>query len=553
MISIMRKRWLAITVAVVTVALLVVTMQSALAASRTWQSMEGDTDSAGTWPDGQSYGTEGIGVPNDSYHINMGHWNKASQGPISMTFDDASATNAYQITEWADPVPSGSSFDFSTSTSVVAWNGSEWIWSTEDQESDDGDDEDDGVYESEASSNFHAPAAYPSFVQGCHWGQCTWDTTNDGYENAGIPYPIRARDITNLNSTFGIGVDANADSGVWNASFDIWLDTGTRLIQPGWTNQYPPDGQPDMPYEDYVGWPMMPGFPGALMQYDEDDQRGQNDGAEIMIWMNNRGYGHGDGNPIRPAGTAAGMIGTAVPIAIPGDPDAKWDIWVGRSGAAGYPNWNVISYVKVNDINGANPNTLSMNFDANTFIQHAISLNNCPTVSGREGNPNGAVCVHPDWWLTSVQAGFEIWDKGAGLSVTEFSVKPNINTDQNTAKVDTGFTYTGTDGVTVPLIHWIQKFVLRYETACDTSTVTATISDNDPNTTEERVYNLVKVADNVDGQIDLWAVRAGPVFDLHNLADATIPGVSTVTFTTGCGTPEVVDIYIDPSGVVVNT
>jgi hypothetical protein len=62
----------------------------------------------------------------------------------------------------------------------------------------------------------------------------------------------------------------------WNASYDIWFDTNKRGV--------------------------LPASPASL------NNPGQNDGAEIMIWVNNRGYNNAaPGQPyvegtIRPAG-----------------------------------------------------------------------------------------------------------------------------------------------------------------------------------------------------------------------------------------------------------
>jgi hypothetical protein len=261
-----------------------------------------------------------------------------------------------------------------------------------------------------------------------------------------------------------------------------------------------------------------------------------------MIWMNNRGY---NDNPIRPAGA---MIASGVTIAGITD-GSTWDVWAGRLRAEPgpddpadvvnhFPAWNVISYVRTTG-------TDVMTFDANAFIQDAINnRNNCPTEV--RGAPNGAVCVHPNWWVTSVQAGFEIWADGQGLSVDQFSVKPNVDTSIQAAQVDTGWTTDGTQ----PLIHWAQKFLLRYETTCTTG-VSVSIDDNDPATTLVE-YDLKLVAPDVDGLgTNLWAVRAGPIYPIHS--NPEIPGESTVTFTSDCGDFTQVPVFIDPSGVVVNT
>ena len=104
---------------------------------------------------------------------------------------------------------------------------------------------------------------------------------------------------------------------------------------------------------------------------------GQNTGAEIMVWLNKQGS-------IQPVGS---QIGTAT---IAG---ATWNVWFGNTG------WNVVSYVRTSA-------TTSMNFTVNDFYSDAVNR-------GR---------AQRNWYLTSIQAGFEPWVGQTGLAVTSFSV-----------------------------------------------------------------------------------------------------------------------------------
>jgi hypothetical protein len=103
---------------------------------------------------------------------------------------------------------------------------------------------------------------------------------------------------------------------------------------------------------------------------------GQNTGAEIMIWLNRRGS-------IRPIGSQVGTVKLL---------DETWNVWFG------YLGWNVVSYVRTS------PAT-SLNFTVNTFYSDAVN----------RGYAQRA------WYLTSVQAGFEPWVGGTGLTVDSFS------------------------------------------------------------------------------------------------------------------------------------
>ncbi|CAL9639473.1 hypothetical protein SUDANB145_06293 [Streptomyces sp. enrichment culture] len=99
--------------------------------------------------------------------------------------------------------------------------------------------------------------------------------------------------------------------------------------------------------------------------------------TEIMIWFNRVG-------PIQPIGS---QVGTATVAG------RNWEVWSGGNGSN-----DVLSFVAPAAVD-------SWSFDVMDFVRQAVSR-------GLAGN---------DWYLTSVQAGFEPWQNGAGLSVDAFS------------------------------------------------------------------------------------------------------------------------------------
>ena len=167
-----------------------------------------------------------------------------------------------------------------------------------------------------------APKSYPSMVAGCHWGRCT--------DAPGLP--VRASEIGDARTAVSI----TRAPGSWNASYDIWFDHA----------QAP---------------------------------QGQNDGTELMIWID----GEDAPDPI-------GEVVAAVTIA-----GAAWDVWQGDIG------WHVISFVRQR---GAT----SVDLPLAPFVAEAVE--------------RGA--TEPEWWMTSVQMGFEPWSGGAGLAVDGFSWTP---------------------------------------------------------------------------------------------------------------------------------
>ncbi|MFF8448427.1 cellulose binding domain-containing protein [Streptomyces leeuwenhoekii] len=103
--------------------------------------------------------------------------------------------------------------------------------------------------------------------------------------------------------------------------------------------------------------------------------------TEIMIWFNRVG-------PIQPIGS---QVGTA---SVGG---RTWEVWSGSNGSN-----DVLSFVAPSAIG-------SWSFDVMDFVRATVAR-------GMAQN---------NWYLTSVQAGFEPWQNGTGLAVNSFSSTVN--------------------------------------------------------------------------------------------------------------------------------
>ncbi|WP_329107871.1 cellulose binding domain-containing protein [Micromonospora sp. NBC_01699] len=105
---------------------------------------------------------------------------------------------------------------------------------------------------------------------------------------------------------------------------------------------------------------------------------------EIMIWFNRQGS-------IQPIGSRTGSATVG---------GRGWEVWTGNNGGN-----NVISYLAPSPIT-------AWNFSVLDFINDVRN--------------RGAITN--SWYLTSIQAGFEPWQGGAGLGVTSFAAAVNSGT-----------------------------------------------------------------------------------------------------------------------------
>jgi hypothetical protein len=105
---------------------------------------------------------------------------------------------------------------------------------------------------------------------------------------------------------------------------------------------------------------------------------GQPDGSEIMIWLRARGG-------VRPAGSRAGSVRLD---------GARWDVWT-----APMAGWDYVAYVR------RRPRQSVSRLDIGAFVRDRVHRS----------------VTDPSWYLIGIEAGFEIWRGGRGLSTTSFS------------------------------------------------------------------------------------------------------------------------------------
>lgn len=169
------------------------------------------------------------------------------------------------------------------------------------------------------------PAAYPSMVFGCNYGNCT----------TGTPFPRAVSDLGDLRSSWSTAVPPAGD---YNVAYDLWLDPTPRR-----------DGRPT--------------------------------GLEVMVWLKNTPR-------VQPIGSKKAEVTIA---------GTTWDVWLGTI------DLPTITYVR------RQPTLAVRDLPLHDFVADAT----------RRG------VAKPQWFMTSVQAGFEPWIGGSGLTTSSFSVTRN--------------------------------------------------------------------------------------------------------------------------------
>jgi len=117
---------------------------------------------------------------------------------------------------------------------------------------------------------------------------------------------------------------------------------------------------------------------------------------ELMIWFNKQGA-------VQPISYSYDSQGVAIPIANITIAGVSWNVYQGNNGAN-----NVLSYL------AATPITALTDFDVLEFIDDT-----------KIRTANFQEPVTDAWYLTSIQAGFEPWNGGVGLSVNSFDASVN--------------------------------------------------------------------------------------------------------------------------------
>jgi hypothetical protein len=141
----------------------------------------------------------------------------------------------------------------------------------------------------------------------------------------------------------------------------------TGKVTTSWTTTQPGTGSYDVAYDIWFN--------------QTPTTTGQPNGAELMIWLNHNGT-------VQPYGSQIATVSTG---------GHTYDLWFGNQG------WNTISYALTTGT------TSVTNLDIDQIVADAVSRG----------------YIQKTWYLIDVEAGFELWQGGVGLTTKTFTV--NIN------------------------------------------------------------------------------------------------------------------------------
>ncbi|HEX2586138.1 MAG TPA: cellulose binding domain-containing protein [Steroidobacteraceae bacterium] len=433
----------------------------------------------------------GPSMVNDVYAVQLNYWNSIANGTINaqapfghsaghscLTYADIGSANAFVFT-----------ITYPASASTVNANESKFH----------ADHPNDFPQFVPFSTGFTAggPTGYVSAYKGCSWdgNSCTMGSSipkgKDANGKLTVPakstdmnvFPVQLSSLNRIPTTWTIDADTrygnpflkDKTQQAWDASWDIWFDKTAHTDE----------GQ--APY-------------GPV--------RGQNDGLEIMVWMNHNGSyvdATTDGTPhedqaglIQPAGHLSERVFIG---------GTMYDVWVGRlnnpyfgyeTGEVLQPNqvqgeckgtlgqngggttcgteWNVVSFVATNthDPRGnSDYRKNSASIDAKNFTDYIMGIQvprgpngsdwnivatyrpnsrdsqkrlQCPASAlHTEASATPAPCLDQSWYLMSIQAGFETWKGGNGLTSKNFTAYAQQPTSTTTPGVTVNLTVNGKD------------------------------------------------------------------------------------------------------------
>ena len=219
----------------------------------------------------------------------------------------------------------------------------------------------------------NAPGGYPSIYQGCHFKGSFATNPTDCTDPNSSKLPLQITGIAAAVSSWTTDQSQVAAADVYNVSYDLWFNS---------QQQIPAGAEPDR--------------------------------TELMVWLNKQGMINN--GPVTPVGNPA-TSGTPVLL-----DNATWDVWLAPPDPSVNRPWNVVSYVLKTP-------TASITHSGVTQLDLLAFINDATSRSCTDGSGTVQPCLDSSSFLTSAEAGFEIWQGGAHLTTNSFSFQATPGTN----------------------------------------------------------------------------------------------------------------------------
>lgn len=197
---------------------------------------------------------------------------------------------------------------------------------------------------------------------GAGW-QCVWEDDGSGWMNWGVDAGHTATSANNIKGYPSIYMGWHWTDGFTNGSNLPKKVNALSSVTSSWSVSRPGSGRYNTSYD--------------LWFHSAADPNYSNPQGEVMVWLNRQGA-------IYPAGSKVTNINAA---------GRNWDVYDGKING-----WEVVSYVAT-----TNTNSVS-NLDLKAIINDAKNRG-----------------INSNWYLTSIQAGWEIIEGGSGFKSNSFS------------------------------------------------------------------------------------------------------------------------------------
>lgn len=208
---------------------------------------------------------------------------------------------------------------------------------------------------------------YPNILRGQAFGTSS--------VNSGMNF--QPGNLSSLPISWQIGTTSGGSQipGKWNASVEFWVETCDPVNNSSCKGAY-------------------------------DGAGGQANGTELMVWLAET-----------PDNAVPGGLPLIGEVVIAG---TLWNVVAGKWGGGSGVYWNYLAYYPAFDVQ-----LPGIEADFKPFFVDGATRSGGGNGGCQNGSSGAGNCIYDNWYVQSVQAGFEVFSNGVGLSSSGFSANVN--------------------------------------------------------------------------------------------------------------------------------